>query len=218
MSPVSVGSVKSGAGRPSSTKAISKRAVGVVRVSRIGDRSGEQFVSPSDQTERIRAFCEQDGLALVDVFEELDVSGGAPLEQRPGLLRAVQMVEAGQADIIMAAFFDRLVRKMAVQIEVMRRVEEAGGTIIALDVGGVRGDTAARKLSSQMLGMVAEYHRDVTAERTAEAKHRAVARGVAPFPNIPPGYRRGEGRGSSPTPCRLPSWPKPSGVALPARP
>jgi hypothetical protein len=33
----------------------------------------------------------------------------------------------------------------------------------------------------------------VTAERTVDAKVRAVARGVAPFPNIPVGYRRGEG-------------------------
>src|SRR5262249_11558121 len=89
-------------------------------------------------------------------------------------------------------------------IEVVRRVENAGGTIIATDVGEVRGDTAARKLSSQMLGMVAEYHRDVTAERTAEAKHRAVQRGVAPFPNIPPGYRRGEGRRLEPDPEQAP--------------
>ncbi len=166
-----------------------------MRVSRVGDRNGEQFVSPSDQTERIRALCEQDGLALVDVFEEFDVSGGARLEQRPGLLRCVHMVEAGEADVVMVAFFDRLVRSLSVQIEVVGRVENAGGTIIAADVGEVRHDTAARKLSSQMLGMVAEYHRDVTAERTAEAKSRAVARGVAPFPNLPPGYRRGEDGG-----------------------
>jgi hypothetical protein len=32
----------------------------------------------------------------------------------------------------------------------------------------------------------------VTAERTADAKRRAVARGVPPFPNVPPGYRRRE--------------------------
>jgi hypothetical protein len=42
-----------------------------------------------------------------------------------------------------------------------------------------------------MIGAVAEYHRGVTAERTVDAKARAVASGVAPFPNIPPGYRRG---------------------------
>ena len=80
------------------------------------------------------------------------MSGGAPLEQRPGLLRAVEMVEAGEADVLVVAFFDRLVRSLSVQIEVVRRVENAGGTIIAADVGEVRGDTAARKLSSQCSG------------------------------------------------------------------
>jgi site-specific DNA recombinase len=46
-----------------------------------------------------------------------------------------------------------------------------------------------------MLGMVSEYHRRVTAERTQDAKRRAVARGVPPFALIPPGYRRtAEGR------------------------
>jgi site-specific DNA recombinase len=32
----------------------------------------------------------------------------------------------------------------------------------------------------------------MTAEQTADAKRRAVARGVPPFPNVPPGYRRRE--------------------------
>jgi hypothetical protein len=46
-----------------------------------------------------------------------------------------------------------------------------------------------------MLRLVAEYQRRTTAERTADAKRRAVARGVPPFPNVPPGYRkRDDGR------------------------
>jgi hypothetical protein len=35
----------------------SKRAVGIVRVSRTGDRDGETFVSVPDQRERIAAAC-----------------------------------------------------------------------------------------------------------------------------------------------------------------
>jgi len=42
--------------------------------------------------------------------------------------------------------------------------------------------------------MVAEYHRRVTAERTEDAKRRAVSRGVPPFPSVPPGYRRNSDR------------------------
>src|SRR5262249_10346683 len=77
-----------------------------------------------------------------------------------------------------------------------------------VDVGEVRADTASRWLSSTMLGAVAEYHRRVTSERTAEAKVRAVARGVPPFPNVPPGYRRGADRRLEPHPKEAPTVAK----------
>jgi site-specific DNA recombinase len=150
-------------------------------------------VSPSEQRQRIEAACEREGFKLLDTLPEPDVSGGAPLEKRPGLSRAVAMIEAGKADVIVVAYFDRLVRSLAVQAEVVERVERAGGAILAVDVGEIGADTASRWLSSTMLGMVAEYHRRNTAERTVVGKRRAVARGVAPFPNLPPYLRRGEG-------------------------
>lgn len=191
-SPASESSVKSGATSPSRTKrSSSRRAVGVVRVSRVGARSGEQFVSPSEQRNRIEQACARDGLRLVDTFEELDVSGGAALAKRPGLRRAVELVEAGEAEVVVVAYFDRLVRSLKVQLEVADRVERAGGSILALDVGEV-GVGATGKLTAQFLGAVAEYHRNVTAERTAEAKRRAIARGVPTFAKIPPGYRQRE--------------------------
>ena len=130
---------------------------------------------------------------MLDTLPELDVSGGAALAERPGLSRAVAMVESGDADVIVVAYFDRLVRSLSVQAEVVERIERAGGAILAVDSGEVRADTASRWLSSTLLGMVAEYHRRSTAERTVEGKRRAVARGVAPFPNLPPYLRRGEG-------------------------
>src|SRR5712691_6000082 len=97
-SPESLVSVKSGAASPSTTMSPSsfRRAVGVVRVSRVGDRDGESFVSPSEQLERIATACARDGLELTEVLEELNVSGGALLERRSGLRRAVELVEAGQ--------------------------------------------------------------------------------------------------------------------------
>lgn len=193
-SPASEVKVKSGARSPSRTKRTSvRRAVGVVRVSRVGARSGEQFVSPSEQRTRIEDACARDGLKLTETLEELDVSGGATLAKRPGLRRAVELVEAGEAEVVMVAYFDRLVRSLKVQLEVAERVEAAGGSIIAVDHGEV-GVGATGKLTAQFLGAVAEYHRNVTAERTAEAKRRAIARGVPTFPNVPPGYlQRGDG-------------------------
>jgi DNA invertase Pin-like site-specific DNA recombinase len=99
------------------------KAVGIIRISRAGDRSGEQFVSPPEQRQRIAWACERDGLQLVRIFEELDVSGGASLERRPGLMRAVEMIESGAANVVVAAYFDRLVRPLKVQLEVVERVQ-----------------------------------------------------------------------------------------------
>lgn len=169
-----------------------RRAIGIVRVSQVNGRAGESFASPGEQRDRIRAACERDGLRLLEVVEELDVSGGKPLEDRPGLGPAVEAIEAGNADVLAAAYFDRLFRSLSVQAEVVERVERAGGQVLAVDVGRVTNGSAGQWLSGTMLGTVSEYTRRTAAERSREAQARAVARGVAPWPNGPPGYVRAE--------------------------
>src|SRR5215204_5040433 len=151
-----------------------KRAIGIVRVSEVGGRDGDSFVSPSEQRGRIADACERDDVQLLETIEEMDVSGGTPLEHRAGLRRAVEAVEQGEADVIVAAYFDRLVRSLRVQDELVTRVERAGGKVLALDVGAVTNGSAGQWLSGTMLGAVSEYQRRTTAERTAEAKRRAV--------------------------------------------
>jgi DNA invertase Pin-like site-specific DNA recombinase len=64
----------------------SLRAIGIVRVSRM---SGDDPASPEDQAQRIEALCEREGITLLDTLPEHDVSGGAELEARPGLSRAL---------------------------------------------------------------------------------------------------------------------------------
>jgi DNA invertase Pin-like site-specific DNA recombinase len=169
-----------------------RRAVGIIRVSRVNGREGESFASPAEQRDRIEAACERDGLVLVDVHDELDVSGGTPLDKRAGLRRAVEAIENGEAEVIVAAYFDRLMRSLRVQGELVERVEAAGGQVLAVDVGQVTNGSAGQWLSGTMLGAVSEYQRRTVAERSAEAQARAVARGVPPYSKITPGYRRGE--------------------------
>jgi site-specific DNA recombinase len=156
---------------------------------------GEDPVSPIEQRQRIEATCEREGFKLLDTLPEKDVSGGALLPKRPALSGAVAMVEAGQAEVIVVAYFDRLFRNIQVQAEVAQRVEAAGGMLFAADVGEVRSDTASGWISSSMLGVVSEYQRRTTRERTVGAKRRAVANGVPPFPNLPFYLRRRGGKG-----------------------
>jgi DNA invertase Pin-like site-specific DNA recombinase len=177
--------------QPATFPRTARRAVGIIRVSHVGDRSGESFVSPTDQRASIEAACTRERLDLIETREELDISGGSPLKKRPGLSAAVRLIESGDADVLVVAYFDRLFRHLGVQREVLDRVERAGGTVLTVDAGVISTSTASRWLSSTVLGMVAEYHRRITGEKTAAAKADAVRRGVPPFPLIPSGYRRG---------------------------
>jgi len=80
------------------------RDVVVVRVSEQGDREDENFHSPKAQLARAKLWSEDQGNRVVDAFEDIDVSGKLPLARRPGLLKAIEMVEAGEADHIVVAY------------------------------------------------------------------------------------------------------------------
>jgi DNA invertase Pin-like site-specific DNA recombinase len=168
------------------------RDVVVVRVSEQGDREDENFHSPRAQLARAKLWSEDQGNRVVDAFEEIDVSGKLPLAKRPGLLRAIEMVEAGEADHIVVAYFDRLVRSLKVQLEVVERVERAGGEIYAIDHGRLTNGTAATRMSNNMMGAAFQYYAEVTGEKVKAAHERVVARGVLPNSRISPGYVRGE--------------------------
>lgn len=166
------------------------RAIGIVRVSRVAGRDGDSFASPSEQADRIRAAAQRDNLTLLRIVEELDISGGLNLDERPGLGPAVHAIEHGQADVIIGAYFDRLFRSLRAQGECVERVEHAGGRVLAVDVGQVTNSSAGQWLSGTMLGAVSEYQRRTTAERSREAQQRAINRGVPPWPRTTTGYAK----------------------------
>lgn len=183
---------------------MTRRAIGIVRVSVTKGREGERFASPEDQRDRIQAVCKRDGLALVEVHEEMDVSGGKSLADRPGLGAAVAAIEDGKAEVVAAAYFDRLFRSLQTQAEVIDRIEKAGGRVLAVDVGHVTNASAGQWLSGTMMGAVSEYFRRSAKERSGEGQARAVARGAVPWSRVPIGYQRGENGTLAPDPQTVP--------------
>lgn len=167
-------------------------AIGIVRVSKQGDRDDDSFHSPDTQRARIEAACKANGWKLAAVHEELDVSGGKALEKRPGLSAAVQAVESGKATVVVAAYFDRLFRSMETQAEVVSRVEHGGGQVFALDMGQVTNASAGKWLQAGMLGLVSEYFRRSVTEKSNEGRQRAIESGKAVgVGRMPLGYLRG---------------------------
>jgi DNA invertase Pin-like site-specific DNA recombinase len=182
----------------------SRRAIGIVRVSQTTGREGERFVSPGEQRDRIESACERDGLTLLAIHQELDVSGGRTLANRPGLSAAVAAIENGEAEVVAAAYFDRLFRSLSTQAEVIERVERAGGSVLAVDVGQVTNGSAGQWLSGTMLGAVSEYFRRSIKERSSEGQARAVARGATPWSRVPIGYVRLDDGTLEPDPTQVP--------------
>ena len=85
----------------------------------------------------------------------------------------------------MVAYFDRLVRSLKVQLEVIERVERAGGEIFALDHGKLTNGTAAQRLSTNMLGSVFQYFAEMTGEKVDGGSGARGGAGVLAAPEDP---------------------------------
>lgn len=162
-------------------------AIEVVRVSQVGKREGEKFRSPTEQKTRMAPLLQAEGLELAEVIEEMDISGRRTLPKRRGLTRAIELIEAGHAQVLVVAYFDRLCRNVHVKSEVVQRVEAAGGRVLAVDFGEITEKTAAQWLSSTLMAAVAEYVSRQTGERLGGTQALSIAAGV-PIGAIPPGY------------------------------
>jgi DNA invertase Pin-like site-specific DNA recombinase len=155
-----------------------------------GGRQEDRLYSYDTQADAIRASCEQDEMTVLWIGRERAVSGGADLVNRPELSRALAAVEAGEADVIVAAYADRFFRSLAVQAEVIGRVERAGGELLALDHGRLTNGSAAERLQANVLGSIAQFYREQGREKSKVGQAAAVARGAVPWSRTPLGYTR----------------------------
>jgi DNA invertase Pin-like site-specific DNA recombinase len=163
------------------------RLIGYIRVSRVGGREGESFISPPVQRERITAAATGGGHTLVDVLEDLDQPGSK--YQRPGFQEALRRVEAGEADGMIVAKLDRFARSVSGAAQALERLEQAGGSLIAVDLG-MDTSTSAGRLMRNVLMSLAEFELDRIREGWAATREHTIGRGVH-ISNVPPfGYER----------------------------
>ena len=78
-----------------------------IRVSKVAGRSGESFISPTIQRERIEAWAQLNGAEVTWHEPELDVSGGTM--RRPVFDRILERVRNHETDGVIVAKLDRSV-------------------------------------------------------------------------------------------------------------
>ncbi len=113
----------------------------------------------------------------VSDFVDECVSGKTPPEKRPGLAAALEMLDSGDADVLVVAKLDRLARSMARFTSLLERADKADWSIVILDVD-VDTTTSSGRLMANVMGSVAEWERMVISERTKAALAVKKASGV----------------------------------------
>jgi DNA invertase Pin-like site-specific DNA recombinase len=148
-------------------------AVGYVRVSTT--EQADSGAGLEAQRRSIAQGCEARGWELVEVFEDLGVSGKSL--NRPGLISALDMVEAGRANVLVVAKLDRLSRSLIDFVGVMDRSRKRGWHLAALDLG-VDTSTPHGEMVAAVMASMAQLERRLIGVRTREALAVKRSQGV----------------------------------------
>src|SRR6266571_9506179 len=159
-----------------------------IRVSRLGERSEDEATEVYEA--QCRAWADRAGVAIDEVEEETDVSGGTAVAQRR-LERLIQRVEAGESEGIITPYLDRFGRDLIEGALAYRRLKLAGGRLICVN-DGVDSDRPGDEFQFQIRMVIAEDYLRRTRSNFQAAIDRAAARGVYLASRPPFGYRKDE--------------------------
>lgn len=165
-----------------------RRAVvldGYIRVSQVGGRKGDSFISPQVQREEIARWISSNGAQPGEMYEELDQSGGRA--DRPLLMEAIERIEAGISDGLVVARLSRFGRSLVDGMRLVERIQAAGATLVSVREGFDLG-TSTGRLVAKVLFSVAEWELDTRREHWDDARRKRVERGCHICTVPPIGY------------------------------
>ncbi len=141
---------------------------------RVSTRNGQ---TTENQLLELRAVAERNGWEVVEVFTDDGVSGAKGREQRPGLDELLKGVARKEFDVVAAWSVDRLGRSLQDLIATLNELK-AKGVDLYLHKQGLDTSTPAGKAMFQMLGVFAEFEREIIAERIHAGLARAREQGT----------------------------------------
>ncbi len=155
--------------------------VGYCRVST--DDQVSEGVSLEAQQQRIEAYGLAHGMPIIRIFTDAGISGKRA-DNRPGLQEALNLACRERAAIVVYSL-SRLSRSINDTLKIAERLDKAGSDLVSLSE---RLDTtsAAGKMIFRMLAVLAEFERDLVAERTCAAlafkrSRREKTGGLVPY-------------------------------------
>jgi len=158
--------------RSFSGNAPAKTVIGYLRVSTA--EQADSGAGMGAQRAAIQAEADRRGW---DVTWIEDAGYSAKDLKRPGVLRALDLLQAGKASALVVAKLDRLSRSLLDFAGLMAQAEREGWALVALDAH-VDTSTPAGELLTNVLASFAQFERRLIGQRTRDALAQRKAAGV----------------------------------------
>jgi DNA invertase Pin-like site-specific DNA recombinase len=171
--------------KPATPRPDSSRVIGYIRVS-----TEDQSLGPVAQRQALARWCAANGAELVAVLEEPHragrASGGAELDNRPGLMAALDALAEHGAGVLLVAKRDRLARDVVNMAMIERLAERTGAKVRSAAGEGTDGaNDPSAMLMRGMIDLFAQYERALIRSRTSAAlavkKGRGERIGSVPY-------------------------------------
>ncbi len=141
---------------------------------RVSTRNGQ---TTENQLRELKDVSKRHGWEVAKVYTDDGVSGAKGREQRPGLDELLKGVARKEFDVVAAWSVDRLGRSLQDLIATLNELK-AKGVDLYLHKQGLDTGTPAGKAMFQMLGVFAEFEREIIAERIHAGLARAREQGT----------------------------------------
>jgi len=155
------------------------KAVLYIRVSTEGQAI--EGVSLAAQRSKLEAWASLHDAEIVGTFEDAGISGTR--DDRPGLLAAIEAATKAKAALVVYSL-SRLSRSTAHTIQLADRLAKADAHLVSLSEQ-IDTTSAAGRMVFRLLATLAEFERDLIAERTTNAlahkKAKGERTGTVPF-------------------------------------
>jgi DNA invertase Pin-like site-specific DNA recombinase len=159
-------------------------AIGYIRLS----RADESSTSPQRQREAIERYCSEHDLTLVEILEDIDVSGSST--ERKGLEAA--LFRLGEGDRLVAWKLDRIYRSVVGFAALVKRLSDVGAVLVTTD-GRADMSTPQGRAMVWVSMIFAELEIAMMSERSKNMHAHLRKSGVWATSRVPMGWRKENG-------------------------
>ena len=161
-----------------------KRVAGYGRVST--QAQATEGTSSEEQRRVIEEECRKNSWNLVQFYTDDGFSGKN--DNRPGLKRLIDEAKQGKFDAVMFTKLDRLGRNLRDILNIWHDLSEEGLEIICVQQPQVNTFGSLSKMMLSLLGIFAEWERDIIRERTDSGRKAKWRNNEAIIGSLPYGY------------------------------